>query len=414
MTPIHTIAKRIGLAGLLACAFATSTPLLAAISSDAMAPADRELNQLYWQGHDAIGKSDWKAALDRFIDLEKRLRASEPASADAAIYWQAYTLAHANRETEARATIARLHKDFPTSRWGKDADALLRRNTASTTTAASINADDDLAEFAVQGLLSAPPERALPILKKVLQGQQPNSVKKRALFVLSQLDSDAALDAVGDVARNGSDPELRSEAIRMLGVSGDKRAGELLSTLYVPGSAPEQKKAIIQAWLIADRKDLVLAKARDETEPDIREQAIHVLGAMGGGDELKALFDSTSNAGSQREIVRALGIAGNVEALRAIAAGTHPEDVRVTAIESLGIAGDEGGSAALVALYPTATTPPLREAVLRGLMIAGDSTALLKLYRQATDAAEKKALLRMITISGGDAAIDLIESELNK
>lgn len=418
MSLIHPLSRHIVLAALLAgtsiVTVAGIAPALAVTSSDAMAPADRELNQLYWHGHDALGKSDWNAALQRFVNLEKRLRATEPASADAAIYWQAYTLTHANRETEARAAIARLHKDYPASRWGADADALLRQNRSGKAAAAGVNGDEDLAEFAVQGLLNAPPERALPILQKVMQGKHSNTVKKRALFVLSQLDSAAALDAVGDVARNGTDPELRDEAIRMLGVSGEPRAMDLLGTLYTPASSTEQKKSIIQAWLIADRKDLVLAKARGETDRDARSQAIHALGAMDGGAELKQLFDSSNDANAQREIVRALGVAGDVDALTAIAASNKAEDIRTSAIESLGIAGDEGGTAALLALYPKVNTPALREAVRRGLMIAGDSAAMLKLYRQATDPAEKKALLRLITISGDDAAIDLIESELTR
>jgi hypothetical protein len=103
-----------------------------------------------------------------------------------------------------------------------------------------------------------------------------------------------------------------------------------------------------------------------------------------------------------------------VKSLSAIAESTQPDDIRVEAIHALGVAGDEGGSAALVKLYPKATSPALREAVLQGLLIAGDSDELLQLYKQAKTKEEKQALLRIITETSSDAALDVIESELKK
>jgi hypothetical protein len=51
------------------------------------------------------------------------------------------------------------------------------------------NEQEELALAAMEGLMSQPAERALPIIKKVLAGSQTTLVKKRALFVLSQIDS---------------------------------------------------------------------------------------------------------------------------------------------------------------------------------------------------------------------------------
>ena len=122
--------------------------------------------------------------------------------------------------------------------------------------------------------MNAPPERALPLLKKVLASQHSLQTKKRALFVLSQLGSDAALDVVLDTAKNSSDMELRAEAIRMLGVSGENRAIERLREIYATSKDAHEKSQIIEAWLIADRKDLVLASARTEADPSVRAKAI--------------------------------------------------------------------------------------------------------------------------------------------
>jgi HEAT repeat protein len=251
-------------------------------------------------------------------------------------------------------------------------------------------------------------------LKKVLQSQHSDKVKKRALFVLSQIDEDAALDSVVDVAKNSKDRGLREEAIRMLGVSGQDRAIERLRELYASSSDAAEKRTIVQAWLTADRKDLILASARNETDPGVRKQAIEALGALDASAELKQLFDTTRDEPNQRAIIQALGVAGNVQALAAIAEGQQSEEVRAEAVRALGVAGDEGGKEALVRLYPKLSSGPLRDAVLQGLLVAGDSEAMMQLYKQAKTKEEKQALLRTITNMGDDAALNIIELELNK
>ena len=423
MHAIHRVTLRAFFAAALALVAAGSSLLAHAAADDAMAPSDKQLNQLYWQGHESLQKADWTTALKRFSDLEQQLRSKEPQSADAAVYWEAYTLLQAKRTTEAKATVERLHRDFPNSRWGKDADKLLRQTqgasvnaggTAASAPAAAAN-DEDIAEIAVEGLMNAPPERAVPLLKKVLSSQHSDKVKKRALFVLSQIDQDAALDVVVDVAKTSNDPELREEAVRMLGVSGEERAVERLRELYASSKDAREKRAIIQAWLVADRKDLILASARNEADASVRQQAIQALGAMDAQSELKQLFDVTKDEANQRAIIQALGVAGDVKALTEIAQSQQPERVRIEAIRALGVAGDEGGTSSLLKIYANAGSPALRDAVLQGLVVAGDSDGMLQLYRQAKTREEKQVLMRMITTMGGeDAALDLIEAELNK
>ena len=413
---ITRITARALLAGALALGAAQFVH--GAAADDAMAPSDKQLNQLYWQGHEALKKADWSAALKRFADLEQQLRKKEPQNADAAVYWQAYTLVQAKRNTEAKTAVERLHHDFPNSRWNKDADALVRQTQATRISDSGTHdtqaADEDIAEIAVEGLLNAPPERALPLLKKVLQSQHSDKVKKRALFVLSQLDQDAAFDAVVDVAKTSGNAELRQEAIRMLGVSGEARAIERLRDMYASSKDAGEKRTIVQAWLTADRKDLILAAARNEADANVRREAIQALGALDGSKELMQLFDTTKDAPNQRAIVQALGVAGDVQSLSAIAEGQQSDEVRAEAIRSLGVAGDQGGAQALVKLYGHVTTPALRDAVLQGLIIAGDSDAMLQLYREAKTKEEKQALLRVITTQNDDAALSIIELELNK
>jgi len=400
----------------LALAFALGAQVANAASDGDMAPTDKASNQLYWQGQAALKKSDWSTALKRFEELERLLREKEPQSADAALYWEAYALVQAKRTAEAKGVLEKLRREFPQSRWSKDADALLHQTTG---TAAKINSsdidDEELAGIAIEGLMSAPPERALPILKKVLQSQRSAKLKKRALFVLSQLGSEEAMNVVIDATKNSSDPDLRSEAIRILGISGEDKAIERLRDLYASSKDAGEKRQIIEAWLVADRKDLVLASARNETDESVRLKAIQTLGALDASDELKQLFDVTKDQGNQRAIVDALGVAGNSTALAAIAENAqNSEEIRISAMHALGVAGDRGGEDALVRIYARSDSPKLRDAVLQGLLITGDTDAVVKLYRSAKTNEEKRMLLRTLTQMGDDTAIDVIESELDK
>jgi HEAT repeat protein len=389
-------------------------PAHAAADGD-MAPNDKELAQLYWRGQEALKKSDWNVALERFRRLEADLRSKEPQNADAAIYWQAYTLLQAKRTAEAKTTLERLQRDFPKSRWSRDADALLRQaQPAAVPSKAAVGDDDDLARIAVEGLMNAPPERALPLLRKVLQSNHSPQVKKRALFVLSQIDEPAALDTLGDIARSSNDPGLRDEAIRMLGISGDESAVERLSAMFAASKDSAVKSRIVQAWLIADRQDLILLAARNETDSAVRAEAIRTLGAMSATKELRELFDSEKDPGNRKAIIQSLGIAGDAPTLAAIAVSTQPEELRVQAIQAIGIAGGDAGSEALVKLYSTASSVAIRDAVVHGMLIAGDSKSMLQLYRQAKTKEEKQTLLRTLTLLDSDEALDLIEAELNQ
>src|SRR5262245_54307185 len=157
---------RFSLPGLVVALVLAAGPASAADKDDAPT-GDKASNALYWQGQAALKQSDWPTALQRFEELEKLLRKNEPKSVDAALYWEAYTLVQSKRTAEAKGVIERLRREFPDSRWSREADALLAQMRPPVK-ADSAPMDDDLADVAVEGLMHAPPERAVPILKRVL------------------------------------------------------------------------------------------------------------------------------------------------------------------------------------------------------------------------------------------------------
>jgi len=263
-------------------------------AAETAAPATEASRALYWQGHEALGTRDWNAALGHFKALEQQPSTSKTEPADAAIYWHAYALSQARRGREAASQVARLRQAHPNSAWLDDSAALAQAKPGepgpANTGKDAVEERDADALMALDALLVGGSERSVPLLQKVMAGQHSDHVKSRAMFVLSQLDAgtaDAALDGV--LAGNGS-PQLKQEAVRMIALGGRKESLDRLLPLYRSRQDAAVKRAVIEAFLIGGRGDLVQASFESETDPELRITALNNLAAMGEGTRLKALY----------------------------------------------------------------------------------------------------------------------------
>jgi HEAT repeat protein len=269
--------------------------------------------------------------------------------------------------------------------------------------------DEELALAALEGLLAQPGDRALPILKKVLAGSQTTLVKQRALFVLSQIDSPEAQQILLQTSRS-QNGELRREAIRSIGISGDPKALDSLQEIYNSGGE-EAKQEVLQAWLIAGRKEAVYQVALNAKTEDEATAAIRMLGAMGATEELRKLGDRP-NASSG--LVEAFAISGDLASLRKIAEGNGKRETRINAVRNMGIVDSEASRTALREIYGSTTDAEIKDAALQGLMISGDEQGVLALYRASKSSEEKRSLLRMLATMDGDAALEAIDQALGE
>jgi len=231
---------------------------------------------------------------------------------------------------------------------------------------------------ALEALISAPPERALPLVIKVLDADNTDEVKERALFVLSQIDLPEAQERLLDVARS-DDSELSSEAVRMIGIGGNAEALAGLQELYSSGDE-DLRQAVLEAYMIAGDVDAVHAIATNASDADEFQAAVEMLGVMGAVERLQALSESS---GFTEELIEALGIAGG-------------DDVNATLME----------------IYRTAETDDIRRAALEGMMISGYDDGVLELYKESTDVNEKRDLLQMLAIMDSDLMMEVIDAAL--
>lgn len=231
---------------------------------------------------------------------------------------------------------------------------------------------------ALEALMSAPPDRALPLVLKVLDAENTSEVKELALFVLSQIDDPEAQTKLLDVARSG-DPELSAEAVRMIGIGGNEAALAGLSDLYSSGDE-DLREAVLEAYMIAGDTDAVYAIAKSASNEDEFDAAVDMLAVMGATEELRELSES----------------------------GGYTEGL----IEALGIVGGDDVNATLMDIYRNGETDDIREAALDGMLISGYDEGVLQLYRESDDINEKRELLEMLGIMGSDLMMEVIDEAL--
>ncbi|MGA8203848.1 MAG: HEAT repeat domain-containing protein [Woeseiaceae bacterium] len=262
---------------------------------------------------------------------------------------------------------------------------------------------------ALGALVAAPDERALPILVKVIDGNNSDEVKSRALFVLGQIDAPEARAQLLDVAQHG-DERLRPEAVRMIGIGGNAEALASLSGLYASGDEA-MRHAVLDAYLIAGDSKSVYEIAASAKSPQELEAAVNTLGAMGAQDELRKLRQA---AGVSDALIQALAVSGDAASLRELAADTSDPDRQVRAITALGVVGGDEGDATLVDIYRGASTDGIRRAALQGLVVAGGDQQILALYKASNDNSEKRRLLHALGATGSDLMLPVIDAALTE
>jgi len=269
------------------------------------------------------------------------------------------------------------------------------------------NDADSLKIAALEALMSAPPERAMPLVSKVLAGNHSTEVKERALFILSQIDSNEAHATLLRFAREDTS-ELQIEAIRMIGIGGDKDALASLGDIYQAGNR-DVRDAVLEAYLIADDSKAVFEIAANADNEEDFSEAVDMLGAMGARDELREL---RSRAGMSETLIDAYAISGDYETLRELALDGGDPELQAKAIEALGIVGGDQVDSTLVEIYRSAETDEIRDAALDGMLISGHDGGVLELYQSATEASEKRQLLEYLVIMDSDAIYDVIDQAL--
>lgn len=360
---------------------------------------------LYDSATDALDDHDWRRASEGFQKVAE-LRMSH---ADSALYWLAYAKGKMGARSEALTTLLQLQKSYPKSKWvadGKNLEVEIRQSAGQEIRPEKVE-DEDVKLMAINGLMNSDPERAIPILEGILNGNQPVKLKERALFVLSQSGSQRAFEIVVRTAKSGP-PDLRNRAVRTLGILGGERSRSVLTDIYNSTSDVSVKKSVLKSYMISGDRARLLALAKGETNQELRADAVLQLGVIGAKNELTELYNTESSVEVRKKILQAMFIGGNSEKLAEIARNEKVLDLKVTAIRNLGLLGGGRSGELLISLYTNDPRAEVRNAVINALFIQGNARTLVSLARAEKDPDTKRHIVEKLSVMGTKEATDYL------
>lgn len=372
--------------------FAILIPLLL-ISCDGSAFASFAKDELYRSGQKAIDEGRWNEAVSIFGQVAER----GGAEADAGLYWKAYAQHKAGRNSEALATIRQLSSNFPKSAWLNDAKALEVEMRGGEAGPPAGEEDEDLKLYALSGLMSNNPKKALPLVQQYLNGKHSLQHKEKALFLLTQSDMPEARQALMQIVRGSAHPELRVHAIRYLGMVAEDEPSlfDELDSLYRSSQDRKIRSAVIEAYGMAEHKAGLLQVYRSEKDPQLRRKTIDMLSSADATAELRSLLENETDTETRRALVRALGNAGDLDFLIATARNDKDPAARIEAIYSLGNDESPRSAEALKSLYTGDRRT--RMAVLDAFSNQENAKALIEIFRAEKDPEMRKHVVHRLT-----------------
>ncbi|GAB4190743.1 MAG: hypothetical protein Tsb002_18950 [Wenzhouxiangellaceae bacterium] len=307
----------------------------------------------YDSGQEALRQAQWNRAISAFQQVIDE--AGEQS--DAALYWQAYAYTRLGRASEAQQTIQRLRRDYPQSPWRDDADALRVSIDASRDQVEIGQLDDELKVYALAGLMEKHAERALPLAEDLLRNSDDPEVREQALFVIGSSQQPRAREIIRAYALNSSDRELQRNAIYLMSDEGGEASMVELERIYAASDDVELKQTILYALGNNDQIGRVMELLNNEPTTELQVTAIHALANMQAIEQLHSLSFDALNSEARRALIYAYAETSsldpeNIPRLVKIYRETSDQELKETILYALGNNEQENIVAELLAAEP--------------------------------------------------------------
>ena len=378
-----------------------------------------------------MSRGDWKRAAEIFHRIPERYPQS--AYAGQSMYYEAYSLYRSGGGDDldnARKTLKELKVKFPNIAKSSDGATLATRvcgelaKRGDETCAAEIGTkaegitdggssrtaqgrtcpdeDDDDRIAALNALLQMDADRAVPILKKVLERRDACSeaLRRKAVFLLSQKRTDETANILMNVARSDPDEEVREQAVFWLSqVPGS--TGLLEEILKSNADENIKEKALFALSQQSEPRAQQILRdfaLRDSENSDLREKAIFWLGQRRSSENtefLRTLYSRLNDQDLKEKILFSLSQqkgAGNEAWLMGIALNSK-EDIELRK-KALFWAGQSGVAISeLSQLYDRMSDTEMKEQIIFTLsQRQSEGPAIDKLFEIAKN--DKDAELR--------------------
>ena len=288
--------------------------------SDQESSKYQDARELYKKAQQALNREEYTKAAGYFKDVYDRYEDS-PYAADA-LYWRAfalYRLGGESRLEEAQEALEIQQEHYQQAATQKDAEELYLRILGQLAAQGDSEAgqkvveestraldDDPEAEpkadmdekiAALHALMNMRSDRAIPILRKILDDRDPGKTKLReqALFLLCQHGDEDAVPFLIDIAKNDPDFEIRKQAVFWLSQSQypSEKSIAFLQQLVADTNDPQMMEqamfAISQHQGKESRNVLRKIIQNEDLPPNTRGMAVFWLGQNGEAEDIDFL-----------------------------------------------------------------------------------------------------------------------------
>jgi HEAT repeat protein len=357
----------------------------------------------YDQGTRALDAGRWDDARQIF----DAIAAAKGTRADGALYWKAYAENRLGRRDDALATLASLRQQYPSSDWLNDAQALTVeiQQGAGKPVDPNAEANDEIKMMAIGALIGSDPERAVPILDKVLKSSSSPRVKDQALFVLSQSKSPQAQELLLRLAKGGTNPDLQLRALRNMAMSGNKTVAPEILSIYNASHNQAIKRQAISSLMQAKASDELFNIARSEQDASLRSSAIESLSMLHQADKLQQLYQAGV---AKKTILEMMFMQGEPARLMEIIRTEKDPELRRTAIRSLGMMHSTDAETGLIGLYPNEQDVTTKKAIVEALFIQRNAKGLVDIARKESNPEMKKEIVQKLTMMKSKDATDYL------
>lgn len=299
--------------------------VVAALAIAGYSMADENSDLKMQEAREALNQARYEYAAQLFEEVYEMERGN--MAAGNALYWQAFARYKLNRthELKVAAELLSLQQEkYGEAETAADGEALLARlygELAERGEASAIREIHELSEdemqreatrvAALEALMRMDPDKAMPILEKIVTGEKEVSkeMRRNSVFILCRMDDQRSEDLLIDMLGTTDDTEMLSELVMCLSMKESDRALDAIIDLFNRVDDPE----IDQAAMFAigrhggDRAfELLTAIVRDpKNDSDLRQQALFGITQTGRDEETIAIAMEILKSDTDPEMLEA-------------------------------------------------------------------------------------------------------------
>ncbi len=252
-----------------------------------------ETIQAYKEAYGLILDQKWKEARRAFEDFLEKY--SNSRYVDDARFWICYAMEQAGLSPEE--VFKEYHQfiqEFADSKWLDDARAnLIRigRDLAAKSRKAKAeygpiierleeDYDIEVTIATLDRLRNIGSENALNAILRLYDRTKNDELRKKIVYALRRFDDPAAVNKLGDIARDDPNPDIRQAAVEALGRNGGEAAFNILKSIIKGEGTTEVRQRAIRSLRRSESQEVVsllLDVAQNDPHIKIRTEAVSSL-----------------------------------------------------------------------------------------------------------------------------------------